>query len=201
MYKKIIIGVDQSYQNTGISVVVDGHIKNIGSINLSKVENNSDKRIIISQRLERLIINMLEKKPDELYIFCEKIRLRSQGFINIDYIKSIGALNATIVDIAHKYNIQVYSADTRSWKAQVVGTAKPKSNNIGVDPNKWPTIQYLVKLGYQHKILVPASKQKKKGVFEIDGKRYTYNDDAADSACIALYGFIPKNKQLLSLEH
>jgi hypothetical protein len=27
-----------------------------------------------------------------------------------------------------------------------------------------------------------------------------YNDDAADSACIALYGFISKTKQALKLE-
>ena len=137
----------------------------------------------------------------EVFIIIERIRLQSQGFINIDYIKSIGALNAVIVDCAKEFNLPVYSVDTRAWKSAIVGTSKPQNNKLGIDPEKWPTIQFIKRLGYEDKILLPVSNRKKKGVFEKNGKRYTYNDDAADSACIALYGFIPKHRQKLELEH
>jgi hypothetical protein len=83
---------------------------------------------------------------------------------------SFGALTATIVDTAYEYGIKVYSVDTRSWKAQIVGTSKGIK---GDDPKakKIPTMRFVKKLG-----------------FEVD-------DDAADSGCIALYGFT-KNQKL-----
>ena len=201
---KIVIGIDQSYKNTGISICKNGILTNIRSIHLNILEDNSSKR----NHLSSILYSLLSKVPlsssgdhIEVYIIIERIRLQSQGFINIDYIKSIGALNAIIVDVAKQFNIPVYSVDTRAWKSAIVGTSKPQKNKYGIDPEKWPTIQYIKSLGFEDKILIPVSNRKKKGVFEKDGIRYTYNDDAADSACIALYGFLPKNKQKLLLEH
>ena len=34
MYKQIVIGIDQSYKNTGISIVADGKLRDIKSIRL-----------------------------------------------------------------------------------------------------------------------------------------------------------------------
>ena len=48
-------------------------------------------------------------KSKNIICVIERIRLRSQGFLNINYIKSIGALNALIVDLMYEYNIKVYS--------------------------------------------------------------------------------------------
>lgn len=199
---KIVIGIDQSYKNTGISICVDNELKNISSIKLDNIKSNCERRNILRQRLDGIFKKMSLKQTQEaceLEIIIERIRLRSQGFINIDYIKSIGALNSIIIDTASKYNIKVYSVDTRSWKSQIVGTSKPKENKIGINPEKYPTIEYIKDLGYENKILIEVSNKKKKGVFEINGKKYTYNDDAADSACIALYGF-SKNR-ILREEH
>ena len=201
---KIVIGIDQSYQNTGISICKDGILTNIRSIHLSTLEDNSRKRNHLANNLYTLfskVSQMSNMSLLEVYIIIERIRLQSQGFINIDYIKSIGALNAVIVDCAKEFNLSVYSVDTRAWKSAIVGTSKPQKNKYGIDPEKWPTIQFVCKMGYEEKILVPVSKRKKKGVIIKNGERYTYNDDAADSACIALYGFLPKNKQKLELEH
>lgn len=201
---KIVIGIDQSYKNTGVSIAVDGRLKNISSIRLESLSSNCDRRNELRQRLDRLFKKMaLKSKIEacELIVIIEKIRLQSQGFINIDYIKSIGALNSVIVDTATNYSIKVYSVDTRAWKSQVVGTSKPMNNKLGINSEKWPTIKYVVSLGYEDKILVEVSKRKKKGVFEKNGKRYTYNDDAADSAGIALYGFIQEKLQKLWEEH
>lgn len=201
---KLVIGIDQSYRNTGISICKDGILTNIRSIPLKHLEDNSERRNHLAKVLYN-IFSLVSLRASEglidVYVIIERIRLQSQGFINIDYIKGIGALNAVIVDQAKQFNLSVYSVDTRAWKSAIVGTSKPQRNKYGIDPEKWPTIQYVKSLGYEEKILVPVSNRKKKGVFEIDGVKYTYNDDAADSACIALYGFLPQNKQKLLLEH
>lgn len=196
---KCIIGIDQSYKNTGISVASQKGLEYISSVRLYKLASNTEKRLEVASRVSE-IIEQFSKEYIVDKIIIERIRLQSQGFLNIDYIKSIGALNAIIVDTANKYNIPVYSVDTRAWKSKVVGTCKPKENKYGVDPHKWPTLLFVKNLGFTSDILVPASK-KKKGIIEIKGEKYMFNDDAADSACIALYGFIPENKQNLMKEH
>ena len=199
-YDKIVIGIDQSYKNTGLSVASQKGLELISSISLIKLPSNSEKRSEVASGVTE-IIEHYKPLAKELIIIIEKIRTFSRGFISTDYIKSIGALNACIVDTAFKYGVPVYSVDTRSWKSQIVGTSKPQENKFGISPEKWPTIKYIKKLGYGKELLVPASKSKKKGVIHINDKPYTINDDAADSACIALYGFLPKERQKLKKEH
>ena len=116
--------------------------------------------------------------------------------MNIDYIKSIGALNATIVDVCKKYNVPVYSVDTRAWKAQIIGTSKPKSNNFGVPDEKWPTVEWCIRQGFKKSILMPIQTRKTKGTFMVNGQKYMYNNDASDSAGIAMYGFLGDRKLL-----
>lgn len=198
-YKKVVIGIDQSYKDTGISIAADGVLRLIKHVQLSKLSNNASKRSKLSRTL-RDALDSVVKKADEVVVICERIRLRSEGFLNIDYIKSIGALNAVIVDTAAEFGVKVYSVDTRSWKSQVVGTSKPMKNKYGVDPKKWPTILFLKDKGYFDKIL-DANTKKKKGIIEKDGIKYFINDNAADSACIALYGFIAEADQKLEEEH
>lgn len=200
MYKKIVIGIDQSYNDTGVSIGADGKLKNLSHIELADTWDNSYKRYIIKDRLDG-ILQRMTGKATEIKVIIERIRLRSDGFISIDYIKAMGALNAIIVDTAYNYDVPVYSVDTRSWKSQVVGTSKPQSNKYGIDEKKWPTIEYLINHGYEKYLLKPVSKQKKKGVVIVDGERYTYNDNIADSACITLYGFLSPHDQHLDVEH
>lgn len=195
MYKKIIIGIDQSYNNTGISIAADGKLKVVSSIPLTGYQNNIEKRSIIRNKLI-CILDKMSSKGNQITIICERIRTFSGGFLSTDYIKSTGALIATIVDVAYEYNIRVYSVDTRSWKSAIVGTSKPDEDGN----NKGPTIKFVRKLGFEDSILVPI-KRAKKGSFEKNGQHYMWNDDAADSACIALYGFLPKQEQKLKLEN
>lgn len=196
--KKIVIGIDQSYKNTGISIAVDGKLKNVSSIWLDKLKSNSERRRELRLRLSKIFKKMALKSVSascELVIIIERIRLQSQGFLNMDYIKSIGALNSIIVDAANEYGIQVYSVDTRSWKAQVVGTSKPMKNKYGVPDEKWPTMKYVWSLGWKDALMYQVSNQCKKNIYVVNGVKYRWNDDAADSACIALYGF-SKNQKL-----
>lgn len=193
MYKHIVIGIDQSYNNTGISVAADGKLKKVTSISFEGCQNKSDKRFLLRNKLTCLLDKMLHR-GNLITIICERIRTFSGGFLSTDYIKSTGALIATIVDVASEYHVRVYSVDTRSWKSAIVGTSKGDETG-----NKGPTIEYVRKLGFEESILVPL-KRAKKGSFVRDGAHYTWNDDAADSACIALYGFIPKSQRKLKLE-
>jgi hypothetical protein len=193
-YKTLVIGIDQSYKNTGISMAAGGILLAVKSIQLEKLISNSAKREKIRLELTRALEKAINNS-DTVICVIERIRLRSKGFLNINYIKSIGALNAVIVDTCDKYNVKVYSVDTRCWKAQVVGTSKPQENNYGVPPEKWPTIKWLIKKGFKDSILIKVKGRKNKGTFTENGIKYKYNDDAADSAAISMFYFIgDKNK-------
>lgn len=200
-YKKMVIGIDQSYNNTGISVFCDKKKKYIGSIRFSSDMTKTQKRYIIYNKLETFLrrkINM----ASEVIIIVERIRQFSGGFVSMDYIKSTGALIATIVDVGQKYGIKTYSVDTRAWKSKIVGNSKPQKNKYGINSNKWPTILYIKQKGWLDDVIkeLPSNSKKEKGVLKIDGKKYIINDDACDSACIALYGFLPKSEQNLKEE-
>ena len=193
-YKKIIIGIDQSYKNTGISIAADGKLLKVSSINLEKYWNNSNRREYLRSKL-KAILEKVYNKSANIVCIIERIRLRSKGFLNINYIKSIGALNAVIVDLMSYYGIPTYSVDTRCWKAQVVGTSKPgpKNNLWNMEPEKYPTFEWLKQ---NYPLLIPSvfidmtNTRKKKNVFEENGKLWKINDDACDSAGIAMFGFV-----------
>lgn len=199
--RKIVIGIDQSYKRTGISVGIDGNLVLIKSVDLSKYNSNTEKRKTLRGVLFKLI-NNINNKYNILYnnIICviERIRLRSKGFLNIDYIKSIGALNALIVDIMQGFNIPVYSVDTRCWKSQIIGTSKGESNSYGVPDEKWPTVRWLCRKGYRKEILIDVSDSRKtKNIFTKNGCKYMFDNDAADSAAICMFGFVGEKDKLL----
>lgn len=204
-YKKIVIGIDQSYKNTGISIsaeTYEGKVKllKVSSVFLEKYNSNSEKRSILQCRLKR-IMGKIYSKAEEIICVIERIRLRSQGFINIDYIKSVGALNSVIVDTMSLYDIPVYSVDTRCWKSQIVGTSKPGNpdNSYAMEPEKYHTFEWL-KMNYPNLLMSVfidmTGSRKKKNVFEENGKLWKINDDACDSAAISLFGFYGQKDKL-----
>ena len=197
MYREVVIGIDQSYQNTGISIVADGKLKDIRSIRLDKYKNNSQKRGVLHTKLQHLMSDVTNKSNSVVCI-VERARLHGgpTSFVNIDAIKAMGALTATIVDVMDQYGVKVYSVDTRCWKSQGIGTSKPQSNNYGVPEEKWPTVRWLLKQGWEDSILIPIEGRKTKGTFIRQGKKYMYNNDAADSAGIAMFGFIGDQDKL-----
>ena len=191
---RIIVGIDQSYKNTGISAAKDGKLLWIKNVQLDKLPTNSMRRAKLSKVLERTI-----SAAAHLYgaanVVCivERIRLHSgvqRSFISIDYIKSMGALIGSIVDVCAKYNVVVYSVDTRCWKSQVIGTSKPEDNQYGVPPEKWPTVAWCIDQGFQSSLLRRVQGRKVKGTFVCCGERWRYDDDAADSAGIAMFGVV-----------
>lgn len=190
MYKKIVIGIDQSYTRSGISVCADGKLLKVSSTHFKGCTSKSDKRKHIGNIISHLIEQSL-LRASEVIVVCERIRTfsnrpqvqesneekQSPGqFISIDYIKSTGALLAKIVDVAYEYNVPVFSADTRAWKSAIIGSSKAIRGN-----KKMAAILHIKKLGFD------VSSVNRKG-------NIIYNDDAADSACIALYGFCENRK-------
>lgn len=194
-YEKIVIGVDQSYTRTGISIGVDGKLKKVSSIDYKGLKTRSEKRNELRKVLTRIIESNVSKAT-EMIIICERISTFRKSFgskgnqqgSNPNYLKMTGALVAVIVDVATEYDVEVFSADTRSWKSRIVGTSKgDKDGN-----KKAPTIRFVESLGFDLFI-----REKKTG--KNKGEKI-YNDDAADSACICLYGFLPKKDQRLNKE-
>lgn len=194
-YKKVVIGIDQSYSNTGISIAADGELKKVRSLHLDNYNTHSEQRRALRNCLDGLLSFVIDK-ADEVVCIIERIRLRSQGFLNIDYIKSIGALNSVIIDVCFEYCVKVYSVDTRCWKAQVIGTSKGMPNKYGVPEEKWPTVRWLLKQGWEQNLLIKIEGRKSKGTFVRDGQKYMYNNDAADSAGIAMFGFVGDQDKL-----
>lgn len=205
-HDKIVIGIDQSYTRTGISIAADGKLLKVTSIPFTGCRIKSAKR----EKLANVLTLILEKntsKAREMVVICERIRMFSakpkgakknkddaDGFVNIDYIKSTGALIATIVDTALKHGVKTYSVDTNSWKAQIV-RAGMRAKNLKVlkqeqeqkQNKKLETILYVKSLGFD------VEYKSKTGLVR-------YDDDASDAACISLYGFLPEDKQKLKLE-
>lgn len=201
MDKQIVIGIDQSYTRTGITVLKNKQIHRMKSLDFKGCRNNTEKRELLSDVLESMIN---EADTENIKIITERIRLRSQGFLSEAYIKSTGALIATIIDVADTYDIPVYSVDTRSWKSQIVGNSKPLENKYGINPEKYRTILHLKQKGLLRFIIEPYKGRAKKGIVNvnIDGVKTLckINDDLADSYCIAMYGFLPEHKQKLKEE-
>lgn len=203
-----VIGIDQSYTRTGITILKDDkEVVEMFSLDYEYCKNNSEKRTALENTLREMVLDHNITNP---LVITERIRLRSQGFLSEAYIKATGALIATVIDFFHYYNeTPVYSVDTRSWKSQIIGNSKPLDNPYGINPEKYRTILYLRGRGLLHWIAEEYKGRGEKGVIwankrSVDGKkekiRIKVNDDLADSYCIAMYGFLPKGKQKLKEE-
>lgn len=207
---KVVIGIDQSYTRTGITVLKDKNIVEMVSIEYKCCNNNTEKRELLRNTLREIMESNDIWNP---LVITERIRLRSQGFLSESYIKSTGALVATIIDFFHYYNeIPVYSVDTRSWKSQIIGNSKPLNNPYGINPEKFRTILYMRDRGLLKCIAEEYKGRGKKGIIDVkmevrEGNKMVkkkvpceINDDLADSYCIAMYGYLPKTKQKLKEE-
>ncbi len=201
----VVIGIDESYTRTGITVLVDKRLIKMCSVNFDGCKNNYDKRKALRSIIESILEKILRKyKPIEIKCIIERIRTFSGGHMSTQYLITTGGLIVTILDVFLEHDIKVYSVDTKSWKNAVVGTSKPKENKYGINPNKYPTILYLKQKGLLKYIAEEYKGKGTKGVInvKIGAERVPckINDDLADSYCIAMYGFIPKTKQKLKEE-
>lgn len=184
--KPCIIGIDQSYSRTGISIAVEGKLKIVSSIDFKNVQTKTAKRLLLQERLRQAIKSCMKKfSIVEIAVICERLRTFTAGDeIRPSVIKPGAAMIAYIVDTAMEYDIETWSVDTRAWKSAILGSSKPIFEPIeGVkDPQKFGSVRKVIELGFEESL----RRCRKNGVF------YCYDDDAADSACIALYGFVSR---------
>lgn len=200
----VCIGVDQSYRRTGVSVSIDGALKLAKSIDLSSFKSKAEKRAAVSRRLSSLLTRILARhSPGEVVCVLERVRTFSQKFLSVPYIKSMGALNATIADLMWHDNIACYSVDTRAWKSGVVGYSSPASTKhpealafsrrLDMDPRKAPTALFLHKhypAIFRRDAVRPVTSRRQRGTFlSKSGIRCEIDDDLCDSACISLSWF------------
>lgn len=204
---KIVIGIDQSYTRTGITVLENRNIFCVASVNYKNSGNNSEKRLELKNVLNEIVCSVVRSTKvnvKDIKVIVERIRTFSGGHMSSQYLISTGALIATIIDTLYKYEIPVYSVDTKAWKNAIVGDTKPMKNKYGINPNKYKTILYLRSKGLLKHIVEPYTGRGKQGVIniKINGKKTPckINDDLADSYCIAMYGFLPEHKQKLKEE-
>lgn len=201
----VVVGIDESYTRTGITVLEDKKLLKMYSIGFTRCKNNYNKRKDLRNVLGSILDELLrEYKPIEIKCIIERIRTFSGGHMSSQYLITTGGLIVTILDVFLAHNIKVYSVDTKAWKNAVIGTSKPKENKYGINPNKYPTILYLKQKGLLKYIAEEYKGRGKKGVINVkigaEKVPCKINDDLADSYCIAMYGFIPKGKQKLKEE-
>lgn len=187
---QIVIGIDQSYKNTGVSIAADGKLLRVSSIDLKESDDKTWKRREIRKRLDKLLMQADSKSKNKPIVVIERIRMFSKNFVSIDYIKQIGALDSVIVDTAWKHGMETYSVDTRAWKAAVLGTSKPAENDFGVPPEKWPCVEWIIENGFEKSVKRVVEGRRMKGCFfDKNGDKYEYDNDACDSAGIAMSWF------------
>lgn len=188
--KQVVIGIDQSYKRTGISIAADGKLLHVCSVDLTESDDKTWKRLEVKRRVERAVSLAEKKSASKPVVVIERIRMFSQQFVSMPYIKQMGALNCTIVDAAWKHAVETYSIDTRAWKAGVLGTSKPAANDFGVPPEKWPCVDWVIRKGFEKAVKLPVYGRRQKGTFtDAEGKKWEYDNDACDSAGIAMSWF------------
>lgn len=202
----IVVGIDQSYTETGITVMQDSEVKLFHGV------RNPDKlprhvyRDILKQDMHK-ICQMVRRKNDDTMFICERVRLKSGGFISLDSISTMIELTALIKDVTASYGYELYTVDTRSWKSAIVGTTAGAENDMGIHPKKYRTIMYvqalfLNKPKLYNKLMREVHWTTRNGVALTDlenKKKYVWDDNICDSYCIAKYGFLPDDKRKLEV--
>lgn len=184
--KHACIGIDQSYKRTGVSVAIDGKLERVDSVDLAKMSKR-EARARVREAVDKACEWALSH-AESCDLVLERTRMFSQSFVSVPYIKSMGALNATIADAAAEHGVDSWSVDTRCWKSEVVGTSKGEANGFGVDEKKWPAVKLVISLGFEGSAKLPVTSRRSKGTFTDEhGLRWEYDDDACDSACMALF--------------
>lgn len=191
---KTVIGIDQSYTDTGIAVAADGVIQAAISLPLSSLSSDTQKRLELRTKLISCIKNCI--KHDSIpEVYFEQVRI-NRGQTTFNYIKHAGAMEATIIDTCAEYDVNLYSVASNAWKSAILGTRDRVPNILGIPPEKYLTYEYTSLHGYNKFTLYKASKQSRYYVErDADGFPYKYNDNIGDAICICLYGCLDSDKQ------
>jgi len=178
--KEMVIGLDQSYTDTGIGIAVDGKLKWVGHCSFTGCSNKAEKRLFLNKYIKHLYERY--KSKYNIVIVTEGIRLFSgqDPHISRAYISSAYAMIGSLVDLAYSLGIPIYSVETRSWKKAVLGSSKNSDTKLeGVkDQKKVASVKFILHLGFEKQLTTITR-----------GGKIKYNDNIADAGCIALSYF------------
>lgn len=129
-----VIAIDQSLSRFGISVAENGKLLRCQSYTYKKSMSKSAKRLFLGET----VADWAEKwQPDRIIV--ERVRTFSQGFLSTQTIIALGSLVTTIIDHVPE-DLPTFSADTRAWKARVLGNAKA---------SKQDAVNHVAQFGFQ----------------------------------------------------
>lgn len=178
--KTLVIGLDQSYTDTGIGIAIDGKLKWVGHCSFANCNSKAEKRLLLLKRITQLHKKYCSKYS--IVIVTEGIRLFSgqDSHISRTYLSSAYAMIGSLVDLAYTLQIPIYSIETRSWKKAILGSSKNSLEKMeGVkDPKKIASVKYILHLGFQKQL-----------TYVTRNGKVRYNDNVADAGCIALSYF------------
>lgn len=196
--KKAIIGIDQSYTDTGIAIAAGGKILTAISLPLYWQANDTIKRNVLKDKLVDAINMCRDKKKDPI-VYIEAVRI-NQGQTTFDYIKRAGAMESIIIDTCFYYNVDCRSVASNSWKAGILGSRKKVENEKGIAPEKYMAYKYTCRIGCDRYTLMECGDRTRKYVsLNSNGKKLKYNDNVGDACCISLYGCLPEEKQVYNV--
>lgn len=159
-----IVAIDQSYTRLGWCAMRKRKVLEIGSLDLTKLRNPTQKRNCV-----RELVSVLVRKYEPNAVLVERVRTFAGGKISARTGAMLHSMTAAIVDAAYVHTFRrkptpVFSVDTRAWKSAVLG-------------NPSASKQDAVKF-----VLASVSAPNKKAP-EIIG----LDHDAADAYCIGRY--------------
>lgn len=182
-----VIGVDESYEETGLSLSIDGTVITALSV---KEKGHWEMRKKVREEIVHLheLFTAKTRKADNCCIVFERIRQFSHCFISMPYIVGMSYLNAYVLDAGYFLGLKAYSIDTRAWKSAVLGSSKKVQNKYGVAEEKFLALNYCMQNGLKQFVAeeVTNNKRPPKGAFEKEGKLWHFNDNIADAICISL---------------
>jgi Holliday junction resolvasome RuvABC endonuclease subunit len=111
-----VLAFDQSYARIGVGIAEDNKLLFCISYDLKYFKDKTQKRLFVRALVKACIHRW---RPDTLIV--ERVRVFSQKFISKNTIGALATLIAAIIDASR---MQVYSVETRAWKARVLGSAK-----------------------------------------------------------------------------
>ena len=72
-YKRLVIGIDQSYTRTGISLAADGKLLKVSSVDFKGCKTKTEKRKHIALVVDK-ILRINKHKARRTVVLCERIR-------------------------------------------------------------------------------------------------------------------------------
>jgi len=136
----VILAIDQSLARPGFAVIeTQGEkmpkILEICSIKHPKNLTPTERRIIMTDLAQTLVV-----KYTVDMVVMERVRTFSKGFISTRSIIVLSSLMTSVIDRLYKYDVPVWSSDTRAWKAAILGNASS---------TKEDAVEFAKQLGYE----------------------------------------------------